>query len=339
MCKLYAMGACGRGDAYAFARHSSDLHPRPDLSRTQVCPTLINTGRCDSPGCAFVHNASELRKGPLGFASKQIIRRREHSNSKLPLKDETRPLPSVPKPYDAGPVVRSHDVLAPLPPAPAPAEKGGHPRGHKKRALAFMKTRMCVFHQAGRCFKRENCNFAHSRDELRKVPESKEQAPSSKALCALFAQCPKPIAEEDPEVRICVKNTFLELELLTESKIRRSASCPALVRMKLEDEESEDLSTPRTWQRETSAPAELDLAVVETTFVPYDGMSMIQVPTQPMQVAEACIKVPGMTMPPKTMMQPMMVTVCAVQQDYQLAEIPAANMIDMIVIPPQRISY
>jgi hypothetical protein len=33
----------------------------PDLSRTKICKTLINTGVCDDPDCKYAHNKEELR--------------------------------------------------------------------------------------------------------------------------------------------------------------------------------------------------------------------------------------------------------------------------------------
>ena len=54
---------CGRGDSCTFAHDGGDMKPRPDLSKTRFCLSLLQTGSCADPdSCTFAHNNEELRK-------------------------------------------------------------------------------------------------------------------------------------------------------------------------------------------------------------------------------------------------------------------------------------
>eukprot|EP00427_Karlodinium_veneficum_P027899 CAMPEP_0169198312 /NCGR_PEP_ID=MMETSP1016-20121227/8745_1 /TAXON_ID=342587 /ORGANISM="Karlodinium micrum, Strain CCMP2283" /LENGTH=329 /DNA_ID=CAMNT_0009275039 /DNA_START=93 /DNA_END=1082 /DNA_ORIENTATION=+ len=48
-----------------FAHDRTELEHLPDLSRTKLCKTLINTGSCEDPECRYAHSKEELRdNGP-----------------------------------------------------------------------------------------------------------------------------------------------------------------------------------------------------------------------------------------------------------------------------------
>eukprot|EP00448_Togula_jolla_P005669 CAMPEP_0170599448 /NCGR_PEP_ID=MMETSP0224-20130122/16801_1 /TAXON_ID=285029 /ORGANISM="Togula jolla, Strain CCCM 725" /LENGTH=293 /DNA_ID=CAMNT_0010924097 /DNA_START=99 /DNA_END=980 /DNA_ORIENTATION=+ len=64
MCKFNLLGACCKGQSCLFAHSPDEMKPLPDLFRTKLCKTLINTGHCDEPDCAFAHNREELRVTP-----------------------------------------------------------------------------------------------------------------------------------------------------------------------------------------------------------------------------------------------------------------------------------
>merc|ERR1719158_834619 len=64
MCKFFILGVCAKGSDCQFAHDASEMQPSPDLSRTKICKTLINTGVCDDPDCKYAHNKDELRVVP-----------------------------------------------------------------------------------------------------------------------------------------------------------------------------------------------------------------------------------------------------------------------------------
>jgi hypothetical protein len=65
LCKFHSVGVCSRGSACSFAHGPKELSPLPDLSRTQLCPSLLKTGYCtEGPACNFAHNKKELRPRP-----------------------------------------------------------------------------------------------------------------------------------------------------------------------------------------------------------------------------------------------------------------------------------
>jgi len=64
MCKFHYSGACARGSACAFAHAEEELEALPDLSRTKICRTLMTTGSCHDPDCKYAHAAGELREIP-----------------------------------------------------------------------------------------------------------------------------------------------------------------------------------------------------------------------------------------------------------------------------------
>lgn len=46
-------------------RTQEDLKNLPDLTRTKLCKSLINTGACDDPECTYAHSKEELRPAPV----------------------------------------------------------------------------------------------------------------------------------------------------------------------------------------------------------------------------------------------------------------------------------
>lgn len=208
MCKFFAVGACNRGDQCTFAHKSEDLCPVPDLTRTQVCPALINTGYCEDETCTFAHDALELRKGPFGVASLLIIRRRERALQQAAGRNQE----GAEEDGMSGQAAARQQVPAPAP-AAAPEQHRTTQKSHKKRAAALEKTRLCVYNQAGRCFKKDGCNFAHSLSELRDAPRAAHRAPASEGLRALLSQqrqAPPPMARQPPHMEAV--NPYMGME-------------------------------------------------------------------------------------------------------------------------------
>jgi len=75
MCRFNILGMCSRGEDCKFAHHREELNPLPDLSRTKLCKSLIFAGTCDDPACRYAHNADELRTVPTALT-------RQDSNSR-----------------------------------------------------------------------------------------------------------------------------------------------------------------------------------------------------------------------------------------------------------------
>lgn len=319
MCKFFAMGHCDRGSQCNFAHDEMDLHVVPDLSFTQVCPVLISTGSCEIPDCHYAHNASELRRGPFASASAshEVARhlpgrggqsgrrpgiqppRQEDREVEAPAMDRVPSLrESAAGTEDA---VTAPTESLPQPPA-AHQEAPRQPRKHAKRAraLASTKTRLCVFHQAGWCFKKDRCDFAHSLEELRRPeartpslskdiledskdvlqpqnlhtspPEASRVPPQTRARAVSFSDVEQRFEtawEEDGEVVQCnVKNTFVNVEM-AKGGLRKTLSCPALSHVneeEEEDEESDGFSSCETeeessWTRVPTPPTQSPTAV------------------------------------------------------------------------------
>eukprot|EP00448_Togula_jolla_P001899 CAMPEP_0170609962 /NCGR_PEP_ID=MMETSP0224-20130122/22399_1 /TAXON_ID=285029 /ORGANISM="Togula jolla, Strain CCCM 725" /LENGTH=505 /DNA_ID=CAMNT_0010935293 /DNA_START=182 /DNA_END=1699 /DNA_ORIENTATION=+ len=62
MCKFHILGMCTKGDSCHFAHERQELQNLPDLVRTKLCKTLINTGVCEDATCRYAHNKEELRQ-------------------------------------------------------------------------------------------------------------------------------------------------------------------------------------------------------------------------------------------------------------------------------------
>mmetsp|Transcript_17640 Transcript_17640/g.33172 ORF Transcript_17640/g.33172 Transcript_17640/m.33172 type:complete len:254 (+) Transcript_17640:74-835(+) len=64
LCKFFAVGACTRGSACAFAHGSAQLRDQPDFSKTRLCADFIELGKCSAgQRCKFAHSRTELRPG------------------------------------------------------------------------------------------------------------------------------------------------------------------------------------------------------------------------------------------------------------------------------------
>lgn len=62
MCQFFAKGQCTRGRLCTFAHTEEQLHPQPDLFRTELCYTFARTGKCwAGDGCKFAHRTEEVR--------------------------------------------------------------------------------------------------------------------------------------------------------------------------------------------------------------------------------------------------------------------------------------
>ena len=64
LCKFFAMGACIRGTACAFAHGLDQLRNQPDFSKTRLCADFAELGSCsEGRQCKFAHGKQELRPG------------------------------------------------------------------------------------------------------------------------------------------------------------------------------------------------------------------------------------------------------------------------------------
>ena len=82
---------CGRGDGCTFA-HDGDTKPRPDLSKTKFCLSLLQNGRCADPdSCTFAHSRKELRSVEIrGLETTGPLRREERVLQIFPRDAEVR---------------------------------------------------------------------------------------------------------------------------------------------------------------------------------------------------------------------------------------------------------
>jgi len=72
LCKYHILGQCMKGRGCQFAHHVSEIKATPDTSHARVCRNLINTGRCDEPGCPYVHNRQQLLEKPVGLSVSRL---------------------------------------------------------------------------------------------------------------------------------------------------------------------------------------------------------------------------------------------------------------------------
>lgn len=63
LCRFFAKDACSQGDNCKFAHGSEELVPLPDLRQTKLCHQFKVSGRCLDPLCTFAHRRSDLRTG------------------------------------------------------------------------------------------------------------------------------------------------------------------------------------------------------------------------------------------------------------------------------------
>lgn len=61
LCKFRAVGRCRKRHNCNFAHDERELNALPDLSRTKICPSLMNTGECGACDCRYAHDHAELR--------------------------------------------------------------------------------------------------------------------------------------------------------------------------------------------------------------------------------------------------------------------------------------
>eukprot|EP00439_Symbiodinium_sp_Y106_P039587 s287_g4.t2 len=57
----FEKGKCTRGAQCTFAHGSFELQQLPDLTKTSLCPALMQFGACDDGACLFAHGVEELR--------------------------------------------------------------------------------------------------------------------------------------------------------------------------------------------------------------------------------------------------------------------------------------
>eukprot|EP00448_Togula_jolla_P039174 CAMPEP_0170621478 /NCGR_PEP_ID=MMETSP0224-20130122/28620_1 /TAXON_ID=285029 /ORGANISM="Togula jolla, Strain CCCM 725" /LENGTH=285 /DNA_ID=CAMNT_0010947735 /DNA_START=57 /DNA_END=914 /DNA_ORIENTATION=+ len=59
ICSYYLRGSCHYAEGCAFAHASTELQPKPDLSKTQLCQAFI-AGGCTEHDCSYAHGEDEL---------------------------------------------------------------------------------------------------------------------------------------------------------------------------------------------------------------------------------------------------------------------------------------
>jgi len=179
---------CTRGAACSFAHGDVELQPVPDLSRTKPCPVLMNTGICQEPNCAFAHELDEIRRfsvnesqgfmgaaGPLQHQRRSVKQeagpRSEADTAWMPHSQLPSPPPSMMLPMPLPMLLaETRELLTPAMPIEnkeAVEEPETSSRGPRNK---FQKTRMCTLFLSGHCKKRGRCNFAHSEEEMRPLP-------------------------------------------------------------------------------------------------------------------------------------------------------------------------
>jgi len=189
-CRFYARGMCTRGAACSFAHGEDEIQPVPDLSRTKPCPILMNTGICTEPNCAFAHEQDEIRRFPVGCNERQGFMCAAGAQQHQPpaMKQEAGPSSEADAAwmpyYQSPPSPPSMMLPMPLPmllPETRELLTSAMPT-EKKEAMEqpetfsraprnkFQKTKMCTLFLSGHCKKRGRCNFAHSEEEMRPLP-------------------------------------------------------------------------------------------------------------------------------------------------------------------------
>lgn len=78
-CRFYPLGACSKNEQCPFAHERQEIRPLPNLGRTKMCPTLIQTKGCNQPNCTYAHTKAELRS-TTAFLKTKICKFYEDSN-------------------------------------------------------------------------------------------------------------------------------------------------------------------------------------------------------------------------------------------------------------------
>mmetsp|Transcript_10620 Transcript_10620/g.25208 ORF Transcript_10620/g.25208 Transcript_10620/m.25208 type:complete len:511 (-) Transcript_10620:184-1716(-) len=143
MCRFFQQNRCAKGDQCTHAHDPRELQVPPDLTKTSMCKTLMQTGYCgNGDKCKFAHGAHDLRSTHGFFKTGLCYFHFNHANGctqgrecryahsvielrKAPNTDE--PLPTVPlKPRSQ---VKREKGGKEAPPSPARQQRwpGGYP--------------------------------------------------------------------------------------------------------------------------------------------------------------------------------------------------------------------
>lgn len=99
MCKFAMQGSCNMGALCRYA-HTEEEVVCSAISRTKVCTTLINTGLCEDPKCAYAHNQEDMRRISKQEAQELLERRPRRRQRARGPKDVPQELQDVAlKPY------------------------------------------------------------------------------------------------------------------------------------------------------------------------------------------------------------------------------------------------
>mmetsp|Transcript_19097 Transcript_19097/g.44469 ORF Transcript_19097/g.44469 Transcript_19097/m.44469 type:complete len:248 (-) Transcript_19097:213-956(-) len=219
LCKFFAVGACTRGSACAFAHGSAQLRDQPDFSKTRLCADFIELGKCSAgQRCKFAHSRTELRPGSAAKLGRPSAR---SATGHPDHQDEMKP--------EAAQV----HVLQTL--------RAQHSR-HEHAALKLMLQSLCSpgILPAGTKNAVEHCQEPKGQSSFSRQTTwegvetgpasfSRDTSTTSTASSSDQPPDPEPRASTGPELR--VRNTFLEVHDDSEEDappMRRVQSLPLL---------------------------------------------------------------------------------------------------------------
>jgi len=65
VCPLNSLNICTKGDNCPFAHSEDELREKPNLAKTKLCESFLETGYCkNGDQCSFAHGENELRSTP-----------------------------------------------------------------------------------------------------------------------------------------------------------------------------------------------------------------------------------------------------------------------------------
>jgi hypothetical protein len=111
MCKFHILGMCAKGSDCCFAHDQAEMNPIPDLSRTKICKTLINTGMCTDENCKYAHNKDELRDLAPGAITDDLPGRQRCANVAANAVEAGSSFPTTARPGGAEDAVAAQTML------------------------------------------------------------------------------------------------------------------------------------------------------------------------------------------------------------------------------------
>mmetsp|Transcript_10349 Transcript_10349/g.26776 ORF Transcript_10349/g.26776 Transcript_10349/m.26776 type:complete len:356 (-) Transcript_10349:181-1248(-) len=156
-CKFFLRGRCAQGPTCNFAHSIRELRRTPDS--TPPCPNIISDGQCLDDACPLSHGRSSEDAGSLPTLLGSVLNLQVEELQWDQTQEGPGDMGSTP--MGVAPSMNTNDSC-----------QSGEAAGSREivgTAMArrkFHKSKLCAFFPQGRCRKKDECQFAHSLDEV-----------------------------------------------------------------------------------------------------------------------------------------------------------------------------